>query len=105
MPRRVFDMTVNRERLTLPRCKEDLDLDYITLDAVSKIVQDLIVRYGSSALIYEERPGHLGVFVQEAETDKEMAERIALEEEYAARRLEVERRQYEELKARFEEKP
>jgi hypothetical protein len=32
-----------------------------------------------------------------------MAERIALEEEYAARRLEVERRQYEELKAKFKE--
>lgn len=95
-------MPVNRERLTLPRCKEDLDLDYKTLSEVSKLVLDLIVRYGSSATIQEYRPDYLGVFVQEAETDKEMAERIALEEEYAARRLEFDRRRYEELKARFE---
>lgn len=94
-------MTVNRERLTLPRCKEDLDLDYKTLDEVSKLIQDLIVEYGSSALIYEKRPGHLGVYVQEPETDKEMADRIALEEKYAARKLEVERKQYEELRAKF----
>ena len=95
-------MTVNRERLVLPRCKEDLDLDYKTLDEVSKLIQDLIVEYGSSAVIYEERRGHLGVYVQEPETDKEMAERIAEEEKYAARKLEVERRQYEELRAKFE---
>lgn len=95
-------MTVNRERLILPRCKEDLDLDYKTLSEVSKLIQDLIVEYGQSAVIYEERPGHLGVYVQEPETDKEMADRIAEEEKYAARKLEVERRQYEELRAKFE---
>ena len=95
-------MTVNRERMTLPRCKEDIDLDYTTLGEVSKLIQDLIIRYGSSALIYEKRPGHLGVYVQEPETDKEMADRIALEEKYAARKIEVERRQYEELRSKFE---
>lgn len=95
-------MIVNHERLVLPKCKEDLDLDYKTLSEVSKLIQDLIAEYGSSALIYEQRPGHLGVYVQEPETDKEMAERIAEEEKYAARKLEVERRQYEELRAKFE---
>ena len=94
-------MVVNRERLTLPRCKEDLDLDGKTLDEVSKLIQDLLAEYGQSALIYDKRLGDLCVYVQEPETDKEMADRIALEEKYAARKLEVERRQYEELRAKF----
>ena len=97
-------MTVNRERKMVQARVYYLDLEYNTLADARMEIDRLIAEYGETALLktYHEAwddTDRLGVFVDRAETDDEMAKRIAQEEYYAAQQAERDRREYDRLKA------
>ena len=84
----------------------DLDLEYLTLKDASARIQELIARYGEDANIkmrsepYSDSE-YLGIYAARAETDQEMARRIAQEEKWAKEQEERDRRDFERLSAKF----
>ena len=99
-------MTVNRERKMVQARAYYLDLDYETLADARKEIDRLIAEYGETAVIktYQESwddTDRLGVFVDRAETDDEMAKRIAQEERYEKDQAEWDRREFDRLKAKL----
>ena len=96
-------MTVNRNRLMTRREVESVYWDHVSLEYVSKIVANLIDKYGPDARL-EHTPEryddgyYFAVTVERPETDEEMAARIRREEAD----VNMERALYEELKKRFE---
>ena len=84
----------------------DIDLEYLTLKEAAARIQSLIAQYGEDAKIETHSPAYsdseyLGVYADRPETDKEMARRIAQEEKWAKDQEERDRREFERLRAKF----
>ena len=99
-------MTVNRERKLVWHEKTSIDFEYDTLDKAIANLQRYREDYGGDARIDERHHEYsdgtyLAIMVNEPETDKEMASRIAREEHHAARQEEYERKEYERLQKKF----
>lgn len=99
-------MTVNRERKLVWHEKISIDFDYDTLDEAIAKLQSHREDYGGDARIEERHHEYsdgtyLAIMVNEPETGKEMASRIAREEHHAARQEEYERKEYERLQKKF----
>ena len=99
-------MTVNRERKLVWHEKGSIDFEYNTLDESIDKLQHYRADYGGDARIEERHREYsdgtyLAIMVNELETDKEMAHRIAREEKYAAQQEEFDRREFERLQNKF----
>lgn len=83
-------MGVNRERQTVWKLKGDVYMECGSLTEAMKTIQSLIDTYGADAKLeyytepYSEGSRHLGVYVQEMESDEAMAARIAARREAEA---------------------
>lgn len=102
-------MPVNRERKTVWREKEFLDLEYTSLERLRNMINSAISAYSEEAVVHKTSipysdSDYYAIFVEEPETDEEMARRIETEEKYEKNREYYERQQYEALKAKFETK-
>ncbi len=100
-------MPVNYNRIKRWNEKESIDIEYDTLSAALVRIQDAISIYGEKAEIRRVNDRYddtdwLAIHVEEDETDDEMARRIAQEEIQENTRTAYERKQYEELKKKFE---
>lgn len=101
-------MAVNYERKMVPKEQTSIDFEYDTLELVLKKVKELIQDYGKDAKIMCRREPysdsdreHMYIYVDEPETDKEMAERIAHEEKYAKLKEERDAAEYKRLQEKF----
>jgi len=98
---------VNRTRKTIRAYTGvDADIKYGSLKHALAEIQSLIAAYGEDATIDTYSPPYsdseyLGVYVKREETDKEMAARIANEEENEAWRAKRDAEEYERLKKKF----
>lgn len=89
------------------------DMDELTLDEGVEFMKKFTNRISKDftdckfKLSYEYNEGQLKVFGKREETDKEIKERLVMEEQTRAKeakKIERERAQYEKLKAKFENK-
>ena len=100
---------VDRSRKMVRKVVTSIDIRYDTLGDALKTIQRLIDTYGPDATIdmysypYEDSES-LHVFAMQPETDKEMAQRIAQEEQWAKRQEEQDLKEFERLKKKFESK-
>ena len=83
-----------------------VDIKYGTLGEALEKIQGLIETYGEDAEIDTYTPAYsdgeyLGVYIKRPETDREMARRIASEEENEAWCAKREAAEYERLKKKF----
>ena len=95
-------------RQSVYREVDTFDFEDATLATILATVQSLIVSYGSDAVIRCEREAYSNsdrtyprVYIQDPETDEEMAKRISYNEKYTKISLENEKSEYERLKAKF----
>ena len=101
---------VNRARIKVPQLIETItyDLDGSIDDAIKYLQKtknkypDAYVEYGDISGSYEEPRNGIALKIMVEETDKQYEKRIAGEEHWEKRREENERKQYEALKAKFE---
>jgi hypothetical protein len=99
-------MAVNYERKKVRREVTTLDLDYSSIDAAIKELQDIRRNYGTELSIqrqsYDYSDGeYWAVMGEREETDKEMHKRITDEERWEAEQAVRDRRDFERLKAKF----
>ena len=101
-------MKVNYERKMVSREKTSIDFEYDTLELVLKTVNRLIQEYGKDAKIMSRCEPYsssdrkyMYIYVDEPETDKEMATRIAHEEKYAKLKEDNDAAEFERLQKKF----
>ena len=101
-------MTVNYERKVVPKEKTSIDFVYDTLERVLKKVEQLIQEYGKDAKIMchcepysDSAREYMYIYVNEPETDKEMANRIAQEEKSAKYFEERDAAEFKRLQEKF----
>lgn len=100
---------VHRERKTIRAPMEEVDIKYSSLGSAFDTMQRLVEKYGRDADIdtyqypYEESET-LYVYAMRPETDSEMTQRIAREEQWEKRKEEQDAQEYERLKKKFESK-
>lgn len=101
-------MAVNRKRKMLAVRTESFDPDDLTLIDVLEEVRRLISVYGETARIstyqleysYSDKE-YLGVFVQQPETDEQMAYRISQEEQWEETNAARDIAEYARLQTKF----
>jgi len=99
-------MAVNRERKMIEVEYTSIDFEYNTLDEAIKRLQDYRKDVGGDAQFairqydYSDNT-YLALMTKRPETDAEMAERIAGEERWAARREQQERETFERLAKKY----
>jgi len=97
-------MAVNRERKMILKEATEIYLESDTLDEAIARLERLRESYGGEAVIRTVNSfgdDYLALMVEQPETDAEMAERIAGEERWAARREQQERETFERLAKKY----
>ena len=101
-------MIVNRERKMVSKEQTYVNFEYDTLGSVLQQVKQLIKEYGKDAKIMchgdaysNSDKEYMYVYMDEPETDDEMAKRIAYEEKWAKKAEEHEAREFKRLQAKF----
>ena len=104
-------MTINRERMMVPREKCGVDFEYDTLDAVLAQVEQLIKDYGKDAKIMmrcseysDSDKEYMYLYIDGAETDDEMTKRISNAEKWEKDRQVSDRENYERLQKIYGDK-
>lgn len=87
------------------KCITDLDVDYVSLDALIKGLGHLKAEYGTGEFRKYSEPysdyESIGFFIEVPETDSEMAQRLQQEKLYADMREEHEKKEFARLQAKF----
>ena len=91
---------VDRTRKMVLKEVNTLDVYCTTLGSLKAEIDRMIEHYGADTVV-ESDDTYISVKTKRAETDEEMAARIANEEIWEANRDERDRKEFERLKAKF----